>query len=116
MIGYACTVVVYFIISNRLKWQIYHATCHAEAVTSTNSLAARLRNELASGSRSGTPELHSSRSTPPKHGLITYVRASPSPSPQSKQGGTKRKVENDDVSLNVEADGSPPMKKLALEL
>ncbi|KIM90910.1 hypothetical protein PILCRDRAFT_811403 [Piloderma croceum F 1598] len=92
--------------------RIYHATCHAEAVASTNNLlAARLRNELASGSRGGTPEVHSSRSTPPKHG----VRSSHSPSPQSKPGGTKRKVENEDASLNAEADGSPPMKKLALE-
>jgi pre-mRNA cleavage complex 2 protein Pcf11 len=89
--------------------QIYHATCHAEAVASTNNLlAARLRNELASGSRGGTPEVHSSRSTPPKHGIR-------SPSPQSKPVGTKRKVENEDASLNTEADGSPPMKKLALE-
>jgi len=93
--------------------RIYHATCHAEAVASTNNLAARLRNEVVSGSRSGTPEVQSSRSTPPKHGLITAVRASHSP--QSKPGGTKRKVENEDASLNVEADGSPPTKKLALE-
>ena len=92
--------------------QVYHATCHAEAVTSTNSLAARLRNELMSGSRAGTPEVHSSRSTPPKHSM---TRASSSPSPQSKPGGTKRKVENEDASLNIEADGSPPMKKIALE-
>jgi len=34
--------------------RVYHATCHAEAVASTNNLAARLRNELTSGSRSGT--------------------------------------------------------------
>ena len=102
-----------FTTTDSLLRQIYHATCHAEAVASTNNLAARLRNEVVSGSRSGTPEVQSSRSTPPKHGLITAVRASHSP--QSKPGGTKRKVENEDASLNVEADGSPPTKKLALE-
>jgi len=95
--------------------RIYHATCHAEAVTSTSSLVARLRNELSSGSRAGTPEVQSSRSTPPKNGLIKTIRASHSPSPQPKLGGTKRKVENEDASLNVEADGSPPTKKVVLE-
>lgn len=73
-------------------------TCHTEAVASTNNLlAARLRKELASGSRGGTPEVHSSRSTPPKHG----ARSSHSPSPQSKPGGTKREVENEDACLNA---------------
>src|ERR1700691_114217 len=45
----------------------------------------------------GTPEVHSSRSTPPKHG----ARSSHSPSPQSKPGGTKREVENEDACLNA---------------
>jgi len=58
-----------------------HAT---QKPSSTNNLlAARLRNELA-----------------PPH----------SPSPQSKPGGTKRKVENEDASLNTEADGLSSMK------
>lgn len=83
-------------------------------MASTNNLAARLRNELTSGSRAGTPEVPSSRSTPPKR-LITTVRASHSPSPQSKTGGMKRKVESEDTSVNIEADGSPPAKKLAIE-
>jgi len=91
--------------------RVYHATCHAEAVTSTNSLAARLRNEQTSGSRAGTPEVQSSQLTPPKYA----IRTSHSPSPQSMFSGMKRKVENDDASVNTEADGSPPNKKLALE-
>jgi len=69
-------------------------TCDTEAVTPANNLlAARLRNELASGSRSGTPEVHSSRSTLPKHAH--------SPLPQSQPGGTKREVENEDACLNA---------------
>jgi pre-mRNA cleavage complex 2 protein Pcf11 len=85
-------------------------TCRAEAVASTNNLlSARLRNGLASGSRGGTPEIHSSRSTPPKHG----VRSSHSPTPQSKPGGTKHKVEDEDASLNAEAGRLQPMKKLS---
>ncbi|KIM78065.1 hypothetical protein PILCRDRAFT_824778 [Piloderma croceum F 1598] len=69
----------------------YHVTCDTEAVTSANDLlAACLRNELASGSRGGTPEVHPSRSTLPKHG----ARSSHSPSLQSKPGGTKCEVEN----------------------
>lgn len=115
MTGYVNTAFFFVRYADSLFWQVYHATCHAEAVASTNNLAARLRNELTSGSRFGTPEVQSSRSTPPKHGLIATVRASHSPSPQSKPGGTKRKVENDDASLNTEADGSPPSKKLAIE-
>jgi len=101
--------------------RVFHATCHAEAVTSTNSLAARLRNEMATAaSRSGTPEVHSSRSTPPKHAahqssLSTGIRASRSPSSHSKLSGTKRKVEDDDVSVPAEANGSPPAKKIAIE-
>src|ERR1700733_4424083 len=48
-----------FTTTDSLLRQIYHATCHAEAVASTNNLAARLRNEVVSGSRSGTPEVQS---------------------------------------------------------
>src|ERR1700691_1986680 len=63
-------VFIYFIITNRLKWQIYHATCHAEAVALTNSLAVRLRNKLVSGSRSAPVNactLANTYLTPPLH-------------------------------------------------
>jgi len=94
MIEYICVVFISFYGYWFFPWQIYHATCDTEAVTSANNLlAARLRNELASGSRGGTPEVHSSRSTSPKHAH--------SPSPQSKPGGTKREVENEDACLNT---------------
>ena len=106
---------------------MYHATCHAEAVTSTNSLAARLRTELATGSRtasrSGTPEAQSSagsvshsRLTPPPTKLRDSSK-SPSLSPlsaESKLAGTKRKVEQNDSAVTGEPDGTPPFKKLAL--
>jgi pre-mRNA cleavage complex 2 protein Pcf11 len=79
--------------------QIYHATCHAEAVSSTNNLAARLRSEIEGRSRSGTPEVPSLRLTPPKAGSLH--------SPSSK----KRKAE----SLSEEsAHVQPPLKKLEL--
>jgi pre-mRNA cleavage complex 2 protein Pcf11 len=100
--------------------RVYHATCHAEAVASTNSLAARLRTEMANYSRSGTPEAPSSRSTPPKYstasGLKVELRKSKSqsPSPESSTNGTKRKVSENDTALNAEADGTPPLKKMAL--
>jgi pre-mRNA cleavage complex 2 protein Pcf11 len=95
--------------------RVYHATCHAEAVASTNSLAARLRTEIASGSRSGTPEVQSLRLTPPKTAstLKAEFRNSQSPSPESSLVGTKRKVEIGS-SISSEADGTPPFKKLAL--
>lgn len=93
---------------------MFHATCHAEAVASTNSLAARLKTEIASGSRSGTPDAQSTRSTPPKPAVVALRKlASHSPSPQLKSTGTKRKAENDDPSLPAE--GTPPTKKLAIE-
>lgn len=101
-------------VLTRPPQQVYHATCHAEAVASTNNLAARLRNEIAAGSRSGTPDAQSARSTPPK-AVSTTVKSSLSPSPQSKVTGTKRKIENDDPNLPSEANGSPPAKKLAIE-
>ena len=95
---YICIVFISFRGYWFFPWQIYHETFHTEAVASANNLlAARLRNELASGSRGGIPEVHSSRSTLPKHG----VRSSHSPSPQSKPGGTKREVENEDACLNA---------------
>lgn len=92
--------------------QIYHATCHAEAVISTNTLAARLKNEeRESRSRSGTPDIPVStptRSTPPR---TLQPRASLSPSP-AKASGVKRKAEGDDPS----AGDTPPMKKLEVSL
>lgn len=106
---------------------MYHATCHAEAISSTNSLAARLRTEIASGShtasRSGTPEaqliagtVSYSRSTPPLAKLRDSLSKSPSLSPslESKLTGTKRKIEQNDLTAAHEADGTPPFKKLAL--
>jgi len=93
--------------------KVFHATCHAEAVTSTNSLAARLRHEVEARSRSGTPEYNSARSTPPKlsaSSSSTLLKYSLSPIAQ----GTKRKVESEESSTHTEADGSPPMKKLAI--
>ncbi|KAF9464447.1 hypothetical protein BDZ94DRAFT_1289358 [Collybia nuda] len=101
--------------------RVYHATCHAEAVASTNNLAARLRTEMATGSRSGTPEAQSmsvplSRSTPPRATLRDSMSKSPSRSPslESKLAGMKRKVDHNDSVISGEADGTPPFKKLAL--
>ncbi|KAF7977675.1 hypothetical protein HWV62_3124, partial [Athelia sp. TMB] len=95
--------------------KVFHATCHAEAITSTNSLAARLRQEVEGRSRSGTPDAPSARSTPPKGSesscLSTLLRSTPSP--LSPTSGMKRKIENGE-SMHAEADGSPPMKKLAI--
>lgn len=92
--------------------QIYHATCHAEAVISTNTLAARLKNEeRESRSRSGTPEVSvptPTRSTPPR---TLQPRASLSPSP-AKASGIKRKAEGDEPSLG----DSPPAKKFEASL
>jgi len=102
--------------------KIYHATCHAEALVSTNTLAARLRNEKTQGSRSATPEVHpmvgiqaSLRSTPPPstHLSVSGSRSNRS-TPESKVAGTKRKVEHEDSSLPQEANGTPPLKKKAL--
>ncbi|KAF5388310.1 hypothetical protein D9615_000505 [Tricholomella constricta] len=97
--------------------RVYHATCHAEALASTNSLAARLRFELATGrSRSTTPEAPSLRATPPPSTLRDSKSKSPSfsPSLEAKLAGTKRKVDQNDSTITGEADGTPPFKKLAL--
>src|ERR1700734_2276380 len=71
MIRYACCLhLFYFIITDRLKWQIYHAMCHVEAVASTNSLAVHLQNKLVSGSHSApvnTCTLANTYLTPPLH-------------------------------------------------
>ncbi|TEB35641.1 hypothetical protein FA13DRAFT_1762697 [Coprinellus micaceus] len=92
--------------------KIYHATCHAEALSSTNTLAARLRSDLISSSRGGTPEVNgSSRSTPPPSALRKSL--SPPRSPDSKVG-TKRKVEDMDSELTGNRTGTPPSKKVAM--
>lgn len=94
--------------------QIYHATCHAEAVTSTNTLAARLKiEERESRSRSGTPEVTVStptptRSTPPR---TLQPRASLSPSP-ARTSGVKRKAQGDEPSLG----DTPPTKKFEVSV
>jgi pre-mRNA cleavage complex 2 protein Pcf11 len=89
--------------------QIYHATCHAEAVVSTNTLAARLKNEeRESRSRSGTPEVPvptPTRLTPPRTLQARASTLSPSP---VKTNGVKRKAEGDLPSLI----DTPPTKKL----
>lgn len=88
----------------KLDDKIYHATCHAEALLTSGSLSARLRQGFM-GSRSGTPDAPSSRATPPQLGKAE------SPSPSSKLG-IKRKVEVD--STDGRPDGSPPLKKVIL--
>ncbi|KAK1233313.1 mRNA 3' end processing factor [Marasmius sp. AFHP31] len=82
--------------------RIYHATCHAEA--SSNTLVARLRTDVSSRSRSGTPErvFQPKQQTPPR-GLS---------SPESKLAGIKRKVDDNDTLSETE--GTPRLKKMAL--
>lgn len=81
-------------------------------MTSTQNLAARLRDGASGCSRSRTPDI---RSTPPKG---SGLRISLSPSPNAKRAVLKRKIVNDDQSSDAypaqEANGTPPMKKLAL--
>ncbi|KAA1466337.1 hypothetical protein DENSPDRAFT_831152 [Dentipellis sp. KUC8613] len=92
--------------------RIYHATCHAEALTSTSSLAARLRQEIAGAgrSRSGTPESASQRATPPRG-----VKKEASLSPNSKAIGLKRKGSFDHTLGSGDGEsGSPPAKKIML--
>ncbi|EIN10422.1 hypothetical protein PUNSTDRAFT_84460 [Punctularia strigosozonata HHB-11173 SS5] len=89
--------------------RIFHATCHAEAASSS-TLAARLRTETSGSgrSRSGTPETSSSRASPGKKSEVARL----SRSPDSRLAGTKRKVESRDSVLDGR--GTPPMKKVAL--
>ncbi|KAF8845839.1 hypothetical protein BDN67DRAFT_961489 [Paxillus ammoniavirescens] len=95
--------------------RIYHATCHSEAMASAHSLATRLRDGTSARSRSRTPDVAGLRSTPPKG---NGQRNSLSPSPDAKRAVLKRKAVSDNQSPNGyvvrEADGTPPMKKLAL--
>lgn len=94
--------------------KIYHATCHSEAVTSALSLAARLRNDGCTRSRSRTPEVSALRSTPPRS-TATGPCKSHSASPDMKRAMLKRKVDDEDGSLiAVSEDGTPATKKLAL--
>ncbi|KIK68045.1 hypothetical protein GYMLUDRAFT_81519 [Collybiopsis luxurians FD-317 M1] len=81
--------------------RIFHATCHAEA--SSNVLAVRLRSDINSRSRSGTPE---------KSPRMARTSLSPSPT----QRGTKRKVDDDYSSVSVETEGTPQHKKVALSV
>ncbi|KAF9008966.1 hypothetical protein BDQ17DRAFT_90529 [Cyathus striatus] len=102
--------------------RVYHATCHAEAIVSTSSLAARLKTEGANDSRGGTPERQLIRTgmilrgTPPPSASRLSKSKSPSlsPSPEVKLAGTKRKVEPSDASSSTEPDGTPPLKKMAM--
>ncbi|KII95071.1 hypothetical protein PLICRDRAFT_33902 [Plicaturopsis crispa FD-325 SS-3] len=100
--------------------RVYHATCHAEAVASTNNLAARLRNETLRRSRSGSPEASSQRGTPPKSvptsasGLKSELRMDESDSAATSLSGTKRKADDDGDDGGAEVDGSPAAKKQAM--
>ncbi|KZV63829.1 hypothetical protein PENSPDRAFT_197190 [Peniophora sp. CONT] len=78
--------------------QIFHATCHADAIASASSLATRLMN-----GRSLTPETGRS---PPR------VKKSDSPVP-SALSGMKRKMEDSDA-FGAVLSGSPPLKKAML--
>ena len=74
-----------------------------------SSYAAR----LLLGSRSGTPETHSSRVTPPpKESRISKSKSPSTPVHESKLAGTKRKVQSDDYAFS--GDVTPPFKKSAL--
>ncbi|KAJ3515454.1 hypothetical protein NLJ89_g1743 [Agrocybe chaxingu] len=103
--------------------KIYHATCHAEAMVSTSTLAARIRNEKAHSSRSATPEtlpapMTSVRSTPPPLTTIPRKSASKSPprvSPESRVAGVKRKIgDHEDANEQEDVTGTPPFKKKTL--
>lgn len=93
--------------------QIYHATCHAEAMSSKTTLASRLRTEISgSRSRSRTPE---SARTAYEDGKPRLSRSPPG-SPTKAMVGTKRKAEDDQVvAKNEERESlTPPSKKLAM--
>ncbi|KAK7695922.1 hypothetical protein QCA50_000561 [Cerrena zonata] len=87
--------------------KVFHATCHAEASASKSSLAARLRNEVSSRSRSRSQ-------TPEAQMKDVSHRKSESPTP--KLAGNKRKAEDDGHIFHgtKQEEGTPPMKKLAL--
>lgn len=82
-------------------------------MSSMHTRATRLRQDAGSRSRSGTP--NALRTTPPKS--MPSVQSTLSPSPD-KRATLKRKANDDDynisLSVKVESNGTPPMKKLAL--
>lgn len=93
--------------------QIYHATCHAEAMSSKSSLASRLRTEISgSRSRSRTPE---SMRAPHDDSKMRLSRSPPG-SPSKAIAGTKRKAEDEEVLPKSEERESltPPSKKSAI--
>ncbi|GJE84174.1 hypothetical protein PsYK624_002500 [Phanerochaete sordida] len=93
--------------------RIYHATCHAEAMSSKSTLASRLRTEISgSRSRSRTPE--SARST--HDDTKPQLSRSPPGSPTKAVAGTKRKAEDEEAIPKEDGRDSltPPTKKLAL--
>lgn len=96
--------------------KVYHATCHASAVSNLNPLTARLRNESVR-SRSGTPDL---TSTPPSGGSMSSIastlRTVTTPaSPRAEARGLKRKADNDHHEVLVkEEEGTPPLKRVAI--
>lgn len=95
--------MIYTLLTDLAIIQIYHATCHAEALST--SVAARLRGQNPSRSRSGTPD---------GRGNTPQPRGSPAKSDDGLLG-TKRKAEDDDhVRVKDEPLDTPPMKKLAL--
>lgn len=107
-----------------LSLQIYHATCRAEALSSTTALTAKLRLGFAnnSPSRSVTPEVSStplSRMTPPRSSMASVPARLKSESPKGS-GGTKRKISGVDGAVgmngNVSAEGDcpPPLKKIVI--
>ena len=104
----------YMLSSYETDWcryvQIYHATCHAEAMASKSSLASRLRNEAASRSRSRTPE----NRTPPKvHATLGgEPRKSETPTP-TRLAGMKRKAEDDSLGLFKAEGHEPQVKRIA---
>ncbi len=90
--------------------KVYHATCHSE-MTSSNSLAVRLRTELAfqMHRHSMTLEARVLTSTP-----ASAVEMSPSSTPEAKLAGSKRKVEELlSMAGNNEDEDYPPPKKVA---
>lgn len=94
-----------------VRLQIYHATCHAEAMVSKTSLATRLKTEETSRSRSQTPEWTRSPARA-NFALPDDSIKIGSPSP-SKLVGSKRKVDTDG-SVSSRDSPTPPMKKIAL--
>ena len=96
------------------SYQIFHATCHAEATASKSSLASRLKTEVRSRSRSRTPDI---LRTPPRVMAQLSEDTKPGSVSPSKLVGTKRKAEDDDddyIPAKFEPPRTPPNKKLAV--